>query len=311
MNLKPMRTIAQELASIVVGDPVYFGGLTVFPLFRTGSTQLEPGYTLLDDAVERGVARVTEVGDVGLVPELRFENLGESPVLLVDGEELVGAKQNRVVNLTILAPAKKAIAIPVSCVEAHRWRAETEAFRPAEHIMYSRARAAKAAQVSHSMVAGAGRNSDQSAIWNDIDLKLDCLRVTSPTGAMKAMYDSNAGAVDAYVQAFTWTAGQVGLVFSIGAETMGFDLLDHPHAMQAMLPKLVRSYALDAIETPQSVQAARDAAAGFLQRIGKAELRRQPAIGIGEDVRLTGEGISGAALWAEERYIHVCAFSTH
>jgi hypothetical protein len=40
---------------------------------------------------------------------------------LLDGEELIGAKQNRALNLTILAPAKQVIVIPVSCVEAGRW----------------------------------------------------------------------------------------------------------------------------------------------------------------------------------------------
>ena len=72
-------------------------------------------------------------------------------MLLLDGEELVGAKQNRVLNLTILAPARQAITIPVSCVEAGRWHAESDAFRPAGHVMYSRARAAKASQVSFDM----------------------------------------------------------------------------------------------------------------------------------------------------------------
>ena len=77
------------------------------------------------------------------MPELRFENLGQKPVLLLDGEELIGAKQNRVVNLTILAPPKQVIVIPVSCVEAGRWHVQTEAFRTAVHVMYSRARSAK------------------------------------------------------------------------------------------------------------------------------------------------------------------------
>jgi hypothetical protein len=39
------------------------------------------------------------------VPQLLFINDAMRPVLLLDGEELVGAKQNRVLNLTVLAPA--------------------------------------------------------------------------------------------------------------------------------------------------------------------------------------------------------------
>ena len=91
---------------------------------------------------------------------------------------------------------------------------------------------------------------------------------------------------------------------------MGLDLMDHPRAMRAMLPKLVRSYALDAIEAAKAAPATTDAAKEFIRRIGMAEPLTRPAVGIGEDVRLNGDGISGAALWAEQRFVHVCAFST-
>jgi hypothetical protein len=306
-----MKTVSHELGSITVGDPVHFGGLTIFPLFRNDSVPPELGYTFLDEAVDRGAARMTEVGGGGSVPELRFENLGQKPVLLLDGEELIGAKQNRVVNLTILAPPKQVIVIPVSCVEAGRWHVQTEDFRPAEHVMYSRGRAAKAAQVSSAMAMGGRRQSNQSAIWNDIALKSERLEARSPTQAMKAMYDSRVGSIDAYLRAFVWAERQAGLIFAIGPEAMGLDLMDHPYAMRAMLPKLVRSYALDAIEAPHAAAATPSAAAEFLHRVGKAEPLVRPAVGIGEDVRLIGERISGAALWAEQRYVHLCAFTTN
>jgi hypothetical protein len=303
-----MQAIAREFESIKVGAPTHFGGLTLFPLFRNGSTPAQPGYMLLEEAVVHGLARLTELGGGGSVPELRFENLGEQAVLLLDGEELVGAKQNRVLNLTILAPAKQAITIPVSCVEAGRWHAESDAFRPAEHVMYSRARAAKAAQVSYSMLTDNSRRSDQSAVWDEIALKAECLHVPSPTQAMNAMYDSKFVPLDAYLRAFAWAEEQAGVAFAIGPEAMGLDLMDHPQTLRAMFPKLLRSYALDALEAPNSAAATGSQLGDFLARIGKAERLVRPAVGIGEDVRLTGEGISGAALWAE-RYVHVCAFT--
>jgi hypothetical protein len=310
MNPDQMRTIDHELGSLAIGDPVTYGGLTVFPVFRENSALGELGYTLLEEAVARGTARVTEIDARGSVPQLRFENLGDKPVLLLDGEELVGAKQNRVVNLTILAPAKQVIVIPVSCVEAGRWEAKTEDFQPATHVMYTRARAAKATQVSLSMVSGDRRQADQSAIWSEIALKSQRLGAHSATGAMKAIYDARAGAIDAYLRDFVWMERQAGVIFSIGSEDMGLDLMDHPHAMRAMLPKLVRSYALDAIEAPSSAPATTDAAKEFIRRVAGAEPLTRPAVGIGEDVRLNGDGISGAALWSVRRYVHICAFST-
>jgi hypothetical protein len=61
------------------------------------------------------------VSEAGSVPELLVKNLAPSPVLILDGEELIGAKQNRIVNLAILVAAGQTLRIPVSCVEAGRW----------------------------------------------------------------------------------------------------------------------------------------------------------------------------------------------
>jgi len=87
--------------------------------------------------------------------------------------------------------------------------------------------------------------------------------------------------------------------------------MDHPYTMRTMLPKLARSYALDAVEAPNAPAAATSGVAEFLARVGKSEPLIRPAVGMGEDVRLTGEGVSGAALRSEQRYIHLCAFTTN
>ena len=71
-----------------------------------------PGYLTLDEALAAGHASVTEVSEAGSVPELLVKNLAPSPVLILDGEELVGAKQNRIVNLTILVAAGADAAHP-------------------------------------------------------------------------------------------------------------------------------------------------------------------------------------------------------
>jgi hypothetical protein len=176
--------------------------------------------------------------------------------------------------------------------------------------MYSRARAAKAAQVSFDTAASDSRRSDQSAIWDEIALKAECLHAPSPTQAMNAIYGSRANSLGAYTRAFAWAEGQAGVAFAIG-EAMGLDLMDHPHTLRAMFPKLLRSYALDALEAPHSAAVTTSQMAGFVARIGKAECLLRLAVGIGEDVRVTGEGISGAALWAEERYVHLCAFTVN
>jgi hypothetical protein len=292
-----MPSTWNEIAQIRTGAPSYFGGLTTVPLFRDGAAT-EPGYVLLEAAIASGVARITEVDAHGSVPELRFENLGDKPVLLLDGEALAGAKQNRIVNQTILAPARQVIVVPVSCVERGRWHAQTSDFRPSEHLLYAKARADKASRLS------------QSGIWAEIAAKSGRMGVNSPTEAMDAIYDSRAVSMGAYLRAFGWMEGQTGVLFAIGPQTIGIDLLDHPSTLCAMLPKLLRSYALDALEAPESPALTVTQAIEFLERLSKAQALVRRAIGMGEDYRLKGEGLSGAALRAEHRFIHLCAFTT-
>jgi hypothetical protein len=82
----------------------------------------------LDAALTGGAIRITEITEAGHVPEIRVRNDAERPVLIIDGEELVGAKQNRTVNISILVAAHADLHVPVTCVAAGRWRARSNAF---------------------------------------------------------------------------------------------------------------------------------------------------------------------------------------
>ena len=86
-----------------MGTPATFGNLTMLPL--TNAVHAPREYLLLDEALEQGLVTVREISESGSVPDLAFENSAGHPVLLIDGEELVGAKQNRVLNLSVLRRA--------------------------------------------------------------------------------------------------------------------------------------------------------------------------------------------------------------
>ncbi len=306
-----MISLNEELSRIELGQVCQFRKLTLIPLMRRQTATPEQDYLLLDDAIGQGLARVTELNG-GSVPELRFENRADKPVLLLDGEELIGAKQNRVLNLTMLVPAKETIVIPVSCVEAGRWNTTSDEFLASDHVMYSRVRAARAGAVTASMRATGQRRSDQSAVWGDIALKSESLGVSSPTGAMAAMYERHSISVEEYVRAFAWSTEQAGVAFVIGGHTAGLDLFDRPAVLRQFYPKLVRSYALDALDAPE-VQAETpqsQVVTDLLGKVAHAQSFAHPALGLGKDVRFSAEQLAGAALFALDRYIHICAFST-
>ena len=109
-----------------VGDPIRHESLAVFPLFSTPDGDVD--YLLSDEAIRAGSVTVEEVSEGGSVPNLLVNNQGDSRVLFLEGEELRGAKQNRVLNTSVLVAAHSKTPIPVSCVEQGRWRYRTRHF---------------------------------------------------------------------------------------------------------------------------------------------------------------------------------------
>jgi hypothetical protein len=302
-----MDLLGNDLNKIEVGEMQQFRSLAIYPLFRPTNAFENPGYILLDDAIAAGTARVTEINGAGSVPELRFENLADKPVLLVDGQELIGAKQNRVVNLTILAPGKSTIVIPVSCVEAGRWSPMSAEFKSSAQFMYSSARAHRASQVTHAMQAEGTRRSDQGAVWANIAAVAEKLSGQSPTKAMSAIFERNSFDIEEFVQAFHVLPEQAGIVFCT-PNGIGFDLFDAPVTLLKLFPKLIRSYALDALGVTPTAAATKAEVVDCLKMAAGSELFVDAAVGLGKDVRFSGASLTGAALWAEDRYVHVCGF---
>jgi hypothetical protein len=306
-----MWTLTEEFSGIEIGQSASFRNLTLFPLIRRIPHVVKLDYLLLEDALAKRASCVTELHESGSVPELRFENASELPVLLLDGEELIGAKQNRVLNLTILAPPKQTIVIPVSCVEAGRWSRATTDFSPVDHVMYSRVRAERVSQVTQSMRSSGSRRSNQSVVWNDIAAKAASLNATSPTQSMSAIYERHASALGEFVRAFRYQEGQDGVAFAIGGRVLGLDLFDHGQVMQRFFSKLVRSFALDALDAPSKTTepATQGVLCDFFGRLASVQSFANPAVGIGKDVRFSSPELFGAALWAQERYVHINAFA--
>ncbi|URR36235.1 hypothetical protein NBE99_03635 [Thermosynechococcus sp. HN-54] len=144
-----MHLLQELLQNLELGTPQTFGAMTLFPLLHSIAT--EPDYWTLTEAMSQNLLKITEVSAGGHVPELLCRNLGDRSVLLVDGEELIGAKQNRILNLTVLVPAHTDPKIPVSCVERGRWHYRSHEFTAADRAYHATGRAKKLRYVTESL----------------------------------------------------------------------------------------------------------------------------------------------------------------
>jgi ARG/rhodanese/phosphatase superfamily protein len=289
--------------TIQLGEPVEHRGVVIAPLFPRRQPQAE--YVTLEEALPLGF-RITEIDEAGSVPELLVVNPLEANVLLYDGEELVGAKQNRILNVTVLVAARSETRIPVSCVEEGRWASRSAAFAPARHTAYPELRRHKAQLLSAEPLA---RGLAQSEVWSEVRSKIDRLEAASPTRAQADVFKSRDDELAKLRQAFPLALGQSGAVFALG-EAMCLDCVSRPEAFALLYPKLLDGYLLDAIERLDASPATQGQIEELLAGTGAANRSRRPSASLGEDVRFRGSGVVGSGLELERELIQVCAFTS-
>lgn len=305
---EPDSVIKERFAALKVGKAQTYKNLTMYPLL---GASYGPRYITLDEALSSKKAEVLEKGS-GEVPKLVFSNKSADRILLMDGEELIGAKQNRILNTSILIGPRKVAEIPVSCVEAGRWTSVSPTFKSGGTQLFSSARQSNNENVTINLNrnAKAGAVSNQSKVWDDVAEKRAKLHVTGSSSAMHDAYVQKSGSVESYARAFKAVEGQVGCVFAINGRIVGADIFSSQSALKKLMPKIAKSYSLDAISVQGSpAKGSTDSAERFLLWGKNAGMKSMPTVGEGRDVRLLSSTVSGAALVAEGAAIHISLFA--
>ena len=296
------------LSSLRFGERQVFEGMTVFPILDGAAAG--PEYVSLRQALEKGWLTVTEVSEGGSVPNLRVENAADVGVLLLDGEELVGAKQNRVLNTSVLLAPHSETIIPVSCTEAGRWSYVSPVFEDSDLVAAASVRRMKSASVTRSLEHTGEFQSDQVKVWDAIDAVASRARAESPTRALRDVFLAKEKRLEEYQSAFPGLAEQKGLVACLGETVLGLDLVSRPAVYAELHAKLVKSYAMEAIlqETPPAAHASEDTARAFLAGLQAAEERTYPSVGLGTDYRYRAKELVASALVHENEVVHLAAF---
>lgn len=288
---------------VKVGTPVQVSSLSLYPLLsdRPRRAAYLPGPA----AEAAGVLDVEELDDGAEVPQLLLTNAGDLPVLVVEGEMLLGAKQNRTLNLSVLCPPKARLPIPVSCVEAGRWGRPQGSRRSAYHANLNLRRAKTVSTVRHAR-AGLGRMSDQAAVWSEVDRSLDRAGMESPTAALEDAFDGVAPRQAPDVRPVT---GQVGVVTALDGRPVALDLFDRPEVLDAYWEALVAGYALDAEDTEPCQPGAVCEVEAFLAAVTAAPVSAGPAVGLGEELLFESDTVAGAGLRWDGALVHLSAYA--
>ena len=298
------------LPQVRVGQPVRYQALSVFPLFDGAMTPVE--YTLSDEGIGSGTVSVEEISEAGSVPDLLVENKGEVRVLFLEGEELVGAKQNRVLNTSVLIAAHSKMRIPVSCVEQGRWGYRSRKFGSSGSHSSSKLRYFLKSSVSKSVLARRGHRSDQGQVWQEVARQQSALGTSSRTSAMADTFRAYGDDVAEFRERLQYLDGACGLAVAIGKKVVAVDLFDKATTCRKVWQRLLSGYVLDALEaTAEAGQVEPDQAeAADVERLlataSAMYWHKADSVGEGDEYRASqGDDVHASALTLDSSPVHV------
>ena len=296
------NTTAEATLPFQAGDTVTHRGISVTPLFPMHDPSC--AYISLADAVAKGLS-VTEVDEAGDVGEIVVTNPTSHRVLLYDGEEIAGAKQDRIINVSVLVEAGAQVPVPVSCIEVGRWRRESREFRPALRTPATEVRRAKAL---HLEVAPMARGVAQSAVWDAVARKEIQHGFESGTSKHGDLIEHERTKLDDLARAFPLQPGQCGMVLGADGAVVCMDAVSRPDVFTTLHGPLLTGYMLDAMHALDGTPAPGDAVGAFMSAVAAAGRRPSAAAGLGTDVRMSAQHVVGSALEFEGETIQLTAF---
>ena len=216
---------------------------------------------------------------------LSVENPTDLPLLVYEGEEVLGAQQNRTFDVSALVPAGERILVPVSCVEQGRWdhARHREAFRPSPQAADPSLRRTKRA------AANAAGRVNQNEVWAEVSGRLAEHGVYSDSEAMSDLYERRRTDLDPLGRAIRHVDGQIGALACVSGQPVALDLVSRAEVFAALLPALAQGYALDALGGTEPEPDPRQAEY-FLRSALAPPRRERRTVGLGRAVVLGTRG---------------------
>lgn len=299
------RTVRPFLGGLHAGRPMTSDNLTIVPMFgpRTG-----PEVILLSEALQRGTAEVTEVRERAQVDRVTVVNRSPVPILVLDGEEIVGARQNRVVSSTILVPGANTLDLPVSCVERGRWRTVSATFRSEGRRLKPDMRASNAGHVTTNLSSTGRIAGDQRTVWREVAAYSETRSLRSETNAMSDIMRHDAPAIQAMIRNLPAAAGQTGVVVYINRSFVSLEMVGRHDVYLGLHPQVLQSSAAQAIEYRNRKRETPHRAHRMREQLSFGPWKAFVPPGVGLDLRVEIPGFRASALLTQSGIAHLACY---
>ena len=226
------------------------------------------------------------------VNQLVLINRGKRPLLLLAGEVVSGGKQDRIIGKDRIVPiGAEPLPLSVFCVEHGRWNGGSDKFQAAGTIVHPSVREKAAVDQSQTQVwaavrgaapmssarggsATASRPAAPAPALSQDEVN-SVIASNAPTMSYKQIYESPrvrrsveelAGQLQRRFERATKQHDVVGVVVAFGGEVAWSDIFASSALFETYWPKLLRSYAVEALSRPATRETASlDDARDFLR----------------------------------------------
>ena len=336
-STSPTRAGEVAPAEYKVLDPIRHGSLTIFPVtgakshdtaeFLTLDEELKSGEVVVTEAGNvRGLVRrhssPAMQHDSAEVNRLVLVNNSKRPLLLLAGEIVAGGKQDRVIGKDRIVPAESdPVDLSVFCVEPGRWVASSEKFGASGAMYAGKAVAGGTLMAQPSVRAKAMGDQNQSAVWAEVAKQREAISVEMAAGSpnvpaaigsttsyarvmeneeVKKQVDEVARPIEQEYQSVIRQLkdrNAVGVVVAVNGRVIWADIFASTALLEKYWPKLVRSYASEAVVSrAKGAEVTGKQAQSFLNNMeGRREtIENEP--GVYRHTEVNGEGFKAFAL---------------
>lgn len=323
--------VADPTADFVIGAPLVYRNLTIFPV-SSKTAKNQDRFITLDEALKQGTVQIQEKGAANTGPpaansqvpvrqsanddpfgsgndvnEVIVINNSSKPLYLMPGEIIIGGSQDRTIGQElVIAPDKKPVKIEVFCVEHGRWGARAEADydailaeattgAPQAGAAGGNGRAQARAANRGKFVGSVGslngparvavqKGEGQGKVWDEVSSANAKSGVKSKSGAFTGNYAESKVVkqlrpyTDKLVQPVLKTENVVGAIVAVNGKVESMDIFEATPLFKKLWPKLLKSYALDALtaldEKVSAKQCSSAEALAFLQETARAGTKK-------------------------------------
>lgn len=162
------------------------GSISVLQFKTANTSKLE--IKTFNELLHRKEVEISEVNTSGSVNTIIVNNMSMYFLFMMDGDILMGAKQNRILNTSVLISPKSKIDIPVSCVERGRWSNSSRVFHRSDFTVSPNFRASKSSSVNENLKRNKKYEVNQTYIWDTVENEMHIHKIHSPTSDYNSVY---------------------------------------------------------------------------------------------------------------------------